>query len=466
MQERQRFEENWKSAFEGAEMAPSDHLWANIELDLVGDESKKMKKRVVFYQRLAAALVLVSASLGIYVWNSREVIENVDLTAIDGKKTESQRATVQPSTASVEAGDKNETPVAADKKGSQGMASKNRLPDKASEGAAGRSNEARQGITRSAHMDLAILADSASQLGNSVVVSKKEIANEQANIPALEQTQQLEVAQVQEMTVEEATRIVEEYLKPVEEKSEKKKKESESLWLAMGGSAGSYNPSSANTAGGSTFANNMMQAGALDRSGQTSQNSLGAAYSLGVSVGKKISERWVVQSGLNYINQSIDYSSNVLMYNASNQAQLSVPEYLNDGLKNSSMAAITTTNPYTINSAIEMVSIPVQAGYLIIDRKIGWQVNGGFSSDLFLRNTLTDESGQTERFSQSAGKGSPYRSVNWSGLMNTELSYKVSENYRVSVVPGLRYGITSVLKDGTSTPLILDIGFRFRYLFK
>src|SRR5205085_3808504 len=71
--ERQPFDESWRSAFDGANMAPSDKLWNSIEADLAGNETTIMKKRVVFYQRLAAATVffaLLSGAYAVYNYKS------------------------------------------------------------------------------------------------------------------------------------------------------------------------------------------------------------------------------------------------------------------------------------------------------------------------------------------------------------------------------------------------------------
>jgi hypothetical protein len=129
---------------------------------------------------------------------------------------------------------------------------------------------------------------------------------------------------------------------------------------------------------------------------------------------------------------------------------------------------IAVSSPYEINSVNEYISVPVQAGYLLVDRKIGLQLNSGLSTDFFMQNTLTDKSGQMASFSSSAGNDSPYRLISWSGLVGTELSYKIATHYRVSIAPGLRYSLNSVLKsDAVSTnPLVWDVGFRFRYIFK
>ncbi|MEQ9413892.1 MAG: hypothetical protein RIF39_08675, partial [Cyclobacteriaceae bacterium] len=105
----------------------------------------------------------------------------------------------------------------------------------------------------------------------------------------------------------------------------------------------------------------------------------------------------------------------------------------------------------------------------LVDRKIGLQLNAGVSTDFFLNNTLKDDSGLTESYTQSAGDGSPYRSVNWSGLMGLELSHQLADRYQVALVPGIRYALSSVLKDDARVsynPLVLDVGLRLKYIFK
>ncbi len=136
---------------------------------------------------------------------------------------------------------------------------------------------------------------------------------------------------------------------------------------------------------------------------------------------------------------------------------------------NSPSINYSTTTPYNITSENEFVSVPVQAGYLFIDRKMGLQLNSGVSTDFFIRNTLSDPSGQRQSYSQSAGQDSPYRSVTFSGLLNSEVSYKLSNRYRVAVVPGFRYSFSPVLKStsgSSGNPFVWDVGFRFRYIFK
>jgi hypothetical protein len=103
---------------------------------------------------------------------------------------------------------------------------------------------------------------------------------------------------------------------------------------------------------------------------------------------------------------------------------------------------------------------------LIVDHRVGLQMNGGMAADIFLRNSLQDQSGHAASFSQHGGSESPYRSLNWAGLVSTELSYRVARQYRLSIVPGMRYAFNSALKSGSGHPYVMDIGFRLRYLLK
>ncbi|MFZ6001844.1 MAG: outer membrane beta-barrel protein [Bacteroidota bacterium] len=470
MQEKRRFEESWKDAFDGAEMAPPEHVWVNVELDLAGAESQRMKKRVIFYQRLAAGLLIVSASLGVYVWNTSD--QNQDIAEVRQGTPENKNNTTEQSTPQKQ----GDAPAALEERNAlspnETSSSNGRFTARGNKQTT--STVTLKGITTqnasSKFINSIALNDSSNDLASTFTETQEvdlpsvQVAQLQSDIDVTNSTDS-----VTQMSTEEALKILNAYVNPEEEKKQDKTKSAEMLWLAMGGAAGSYNPRAVSAAGTFASSDALLDKTSLANSqagvpSETNQHSTGTAYSVGVSVGTKVGKRWIVQSGLNYIHQQIDYTSNVRAITSSNQSRLVTAEYLNAEVAGS-VESLTATSPYTINSAMEFVSIPVQAGYLIVDRRVGWQVNTGVSTDIFMRNTLVDESGRIEKFSQSAGNESPYRTINWSGLFNTEVSYRLSKNYRVAVVPGMRYSITSILKDAVSTPLILDVGFRFRYMF-
>jgi hypothetical protein len=249
--------------------------------------------------------------------------------------------------------------------------------------------------------------------------------------------------------------------------SSRKKNERESLFASVGVAGGAYNPGNATStppvkqasfggAGSDSFSLN-------NTTPQSSQATIGTAYSFGVNVGTQLSDKWVIQTGMIYLSQSIDYTSNYTSLSANNTLKAGLAEYASSGV-----TTVNYASPYTVRSTNELFGIPLQIGYVLVKRKFGLQLNAGISTDFFVKNTLTDESGQLEKFSQGAGPDSPYRNVNFSGLTGIEFSYEVADRSRIAFVPGIRYAFNSVLKDEVSlayNPLVLDVGVRFRHVF-
>ncbi|MFM7859393.1 MAG: hypothetical protein ACKO96_47585, partial [Flammeovirgaceae bacterium] len=197
----------------------------------------------------------------------------------------------------------------------------------------------------------------------------------------------------------------------------------------------------------------------------SSNEKVGTSFSYGINVGKQIAPRWVVIAGVGYMSQSINVNivnpSNSTVLSA-NQAQAFIAAVSRSNVNTTSTAA---TNSYELTSINEFVTIPLQAGYLLVNQKMGVQLNAGIASDLFLRNTWSDPTGKIPLPPEPAGEASTYKTMNWSGLVGTELSYKITSHYRLSVVPGMRYSFGSILKSGSNTPLIWEVGFRFKYIF-
>lgn len=247
---------------------------------------------------------------------------------------------------------------------------------------------------------------------------------------------------------------------------EEEKSNAEKLWTSVGMAAGGFN-----TVNGSVSQSTTSTFSSDDIADQQSKAS-GVAYSFGVSVGKRLSERWVLQGGVNYLNQSSNYTANGLV-GSSDMTSFSAASVNALGTINSSEsrqdARYLPTSPYSVNNSLAFVSVPLQAGYLIVNKKFGVQLNAGISTDLFLQNTLTPQADGLEKTTQGSGEDSPYRTLNFSGLVGTEFSYKLGKHYRLALNPGLRYPFNSIYKSDIglqAMPLTFDVGLKFRYIFR
>jgi hypothetical protein len=251
----------------------------------------------------------------------------------------------------------------------------------------------------------------------------------------------------------------------------------EKLWTSVGFAAGSFNTINSSVSNSSSGTSMMIpdaRKDAVDQVANQQAKASGSSYSVGVSLGTRISSRWVLQGGLNYMTQASDYTASAVGRTADNesfQAQ-SVNSIMSADKQSSAQYAmlsnVVPTAPYNVNNSLQFVSVPVQAGYLLVNRKVGVQLNGGLSTDLFIQNTITPDGENLEKETKGNGSDSPYRTVNFSGLVGTEFTYRFSKHYRLALNPGLRYPLNSIYKSDqpvTAAPLTFDIGLRFRYIF-
>lgn len=450
---RHKFEEQWRDAFKDAESDVSDSTWARIELDLARVESSNNKTRVIYYRRLAASVAFLATLLASYIiYDQVRVEQNGKINNVSDSNTPSRL----DNTSANESG-KDVNRVDGIK--GQPIASENPA-------------DALRETTETQTSILLSTASNSDEIGNShpVIIATHD-SQYQKQVFSAKRNRDFSPLSIPEVEVKLHRTEFHKTNFPRKlpampsffmASSDKKANANNNLWASIGFAGGSYDPGTVSASGTSSFSASKEIADFSQALPQSVQASAGVAYSIGANVGKMISKRFYVQAGLVYLNQNIDYTSNYTALTPGNLIRAGVAEYSIAG------DFVSFVQPYTTRSINEYLSIPLQMGYFIVDRKFGLQLNAGVATDFFIKNTLKDERGLIENYESGPSDGSPYRNVNWSGLMSTELSYKVTDKYHLSLVPGLRYNFNSVLKDETDlayNPLVIDIGMRFKYIF-
>ncbi|MFM8913935.1 MAG: hypothetical protein ACKOE6_13635 [Flammeovirgaceae bacterium] len=496
--ENRKFEDEWKDAFADAEGDVDQSVWVNIDSKLANAESGAMKKRVLFYQWLAAASVVLAMVAGGVLFMQNDAANETSLaqgkpSATSTADSSNRTSGTKDVSSAANSGLTAALPTATETNNATKKSSTSPSEHQNAQNArnAKKSTELNS-ATRSAAPSKKLTHSS---IGNNLgATNKNDIGRNRlnANVPPEVDADPVAEAAIPPRATEmpgpetiisnqavlptkniaatvDTTAVIESPIKIAQIKStpeptttvDKKVETSENWWASLNGSAGSY------TTGGNATSSPALQssAGALgfqNASSGTSGTRVGTAFSYGINVGKRIAPRWVIMSGIGYMTQSINYNSNSAVFSSA-QAQV----YIADITRSAASPSVSVAS-YELTSVNEFVTIPLQAGYLLMNRKVGVQLNAGVASDLFLRNTLSDPAGQLSTSSQSAGDASTYKTVNWTGLVGTELSYKISSHYRIAVIPGMRYSFDSILKSnvsGSITPLIWDVGFRFKYVF-
>src|SRR5690606_352990 len=96
----------------------------------------------------------------------------------------------------------------------------------------------------------------------------------------------------------------------------------------------------------------------------------GYSYSMGVNIGTRLSERWVLQGGVNYLTQSSEYTANNVVLTSASYQQRFKPAAINELMHQDAQDLsnkIVYSAPYNVNNSMRYLSIPMQAGYLLVD---------------------------------------------------------------------------------------------------
>jgi hypothetical protein len=457
------FEQEWREAFEGAEMPPSAHLWKGIEAELANNESGYYRKRLLFFKLMAAAsvaLAMVLSGMWIYTSYSPMGLHEPASTLAEARDTSSSSAAPsQESSASI-----------VDSTADQALRTRISSPTPSNEEAYSGNSSLQARIARPQ------------------VVERLRELNNAVQAPVLVEpssTESLPYYDVQSLVHgQHIAHYDEEYMEPLRPEfaftpalgevnlrgvplvglgKKRGPKSSENLWAGLNLASGSFD-NSISTSGNFAPAFSTMDASSSE---PEVSSSTGMAFSAGMGLGKRLGRRFVVLGGFQYGVMQTTTSSNMYLVNASNMERQAM--HINaSGDDRSTLSFNTTDVPFEYNNRFEMVSIPFQAGYYLISGKLSWMISAGVSSDILLKSIATSTDG-TVRSEQRPGDASDWRALNWSGLMGTLVSYQLSERYSLALEPSYRMGLNSLTDTSsqyTSIPNSLMVGFRFNYILQ
>ncbi len=475
--ERGKFEESWKNAFDKADVSPSDKVWTNVELDLEKAKGSHLKGRLIFYQMLAAASVIFSiaiGSFGLYFQSHKPDSGNTAAQQAPSNNPGPVSSTVKSNT------DQHADSISnlSVKPGISILPSGKERNDSYKQNTAIASSTLQQDRKKNFSNTVSVdipkdLSGIPMDFNKDEIFKETQLYTDNKILPPFYTARQINLhIPGENEEIDPVVAMLARLDKRENEVSgEEKNKDSgtnknENLWTSIGIAAGSFNTMHSSVSPTSSNATLALNAPIVDQEAKAS----GYSYSMGVNVGTKLSERWIFQGGLNYLTHSSDYTAHNAVVSSQNYQSFR-PASTNELVKADIVNLndeIVNTAPYNINNNLRYLSIPMQAGYLLINKSFGMQLNAGVATDLFLQNSVKADGNDLGKTTQSGGADSPYRSVNLSGLIGTELSYRFSSHYRIALNPGIRYPFNTIYKSDLgvqASPLTFDVGLRFRYIF-
>jgi hypothetical protein len=223
--------------------------------------------------------------------------------------------------------------------------------------------------------------------------------------------------------------------------------------------------------------------------------SVNLSYNVGMNVNYALSKKFSLQSGLLYLYNQSQITTDNYLQNISNQEKY--PEFMaliqpaasnsnnlqlySDPLPASAptmdAALQNITDRYAtsypgvtevmVYNMYQYLSIPLSLHYKLIDKKVSTHVGAGVAADVFMKNTIGNPEENITNQEFNRNNNGPYRKMGFSGLVSAKVKYKISSRYSVYVEPSYRTALTPFTNSliVSSRPNAFGIGTGFQYRF-
>lgn len=471
--ENMSFEDQWSEAFGGAEVTPSDHLWASIDGALANKEAGGYKKRIVFFKWVTAASVALAVAFGIALLNEAEQGSNPLAESIDQSGASGSEKGV------------DEEPLNNEIKSSSNEQSIARIDKNENLEEEGKTIPSSiQGEGSIALIDKSDKKNSKTPIGNKakeelplnhtktfigpIVASVDHTNNESESIETYssEEVAALNTDEIQYLKPQALEN--ESYLEPwkvdflyrVPDLSASKDLlayQGFDLWAGVSFGSGSFNPGSEGSELESLVADSNDPLFAPNYQSSSGSNSgtyiSGNSFSAGMDVGGKLSRKLLLSSGLHYNTVSPRSSSNIIITdNQSNESfalarNSAGNESLDTELKSGNL---TVSHGVTnFSNTLQYLTIPLKAGYVVLDRKLNLTINSGMATNILIGSSLNKADGGLQNFGGSTNNNDAFNKTYFDLLTSIELGYKLMDKYHLSLEPNYRRAINSFTSEGS-----------------
>lgn len=459
------FEQEWKDAFEDASEQPNPGVWSNIERDLAYRQMASLKRKARFYQWAAAAAMFIAAFLGMNYLISDKTINTGELSDAGIQNTElNQQTFTNGSTRALTSGDSGQNEV-------NNINSVNDINSEHNSFTGNNTN----GSNTNFNSGYALLGHSDED--QQIEPTFLALALEGKRID------QAEVAYAVDANTERRM-----YSKAINGKFAQRKSRkahgSEKFWAGVGVGSGSFDPnyqsgpsnllaSSLNLSTAENYAaTNSFRIESQSPAVREGMKS-GSTIDMGLNFGVRVSENWIVESGLYFTQADAVTQTNVVVESPNVVEPIAASSETRGVTELNNLVGTEKIIQYSyqdvnFDNQFQFASLPIKAGFILIDSRLNIVLNAGVATNLYLGNKLEDPNSDVANVSIGPGKSSPYREVSFAGLGGLQIGYALFDQVEFTIEPYMRQPITSLTKQNTSfvaSPSGLGINTGIRYRF-
>ncbi len=250
------------------------------------------------------------------------------------------------------------------------------------------------------------------------------------------------------------------------------------LWAGVSFSSGSFNPGTGESATGTpdmasaAIDNGLGNFVAANTVPLRSEYVTGNSFSAGMNLGGKLSKKILLSSGLHYSAVSPGSTSNMIVTDRQSNESFALSSgatensVLDNGLRSGNLEV--TQGVTNFSNTLQYLSIPLKAGYVILDRKFNLVLNSGMSTNILVGSSLYNSDGGLQNYNNTERASDTFSQTYFDFLTSIELGYRFREKYHLSLEPNYRRAINNFTKSGSSfegRPTNFGVSLGIKYNF-
>lgn len=195
------------------------------------------------------------------------------------------------------------------------------------------------------------------------------------------------------------------------------------------------------------------------------------SYAYGINAAYKLNKKWSLKSGLFKRNLSYRTSDVGIIFqvisNNDNFETANVNSERGDfalhSMKDSRFSTEDVTFTGDVKQELNYIELPLELKYNLVDRKIKFNLNGGFSTLFLNQNRITFE---REFGDFQLGKATNINDVSYSLNLGFDTNIDISKKIKLSIAPSFKYHLNTFSeKDGGFRPYSIGINTGLFYDF-